>query len=540
MLGVGLVIGGALLIAIALLLVHHTPAPGIGSPSPSGSPMASSASSGSVSASGISPTAEPTPAVTPAPTPRVVAETGVDLTWRAVATLAGTAADPSTQTVRAVDLAVAPGGGYIAVGQVIDGLLTETGATGPIHPAIWTSTDGLSWQPGDARGLGASLPNELASNGHQLMLVASAADHSVVLRSADGHTWTDVSPPGATIMRVITGGPGFVALGERLASQRFAIWTTADGSSWRLAWESDVASGEGLRVLAARPDGQLLVGGYELRSPAGVRAAAVVSGDGVTWRRVRSANLPATMGFDAIGVGADGAWYAAGFDDAGGGIGVWRSADGTTWHSTSFGPAQVTELPGDTGSAAAVFAFDRATFVLAFTSCCGDPPQRTLVSRDGGSHWQRADRAPSMAGVHLTSQLVTAGPMLAVGNVGQAAGVWAATAAPANGVELPTELRSMAASEVCSGAAEVRVRLDADRSGAVVRLRLVRLDNGEEFGPIVWPYGWSATLGTTVSVRNASGVTVAREGDDLTLSGGAVVAGSYHLCRLNGQPATTR
>ena len=535
-----LVIAGALVIAAGLLVLPRGPAPGVGGTSPSGVATPSGVPSGSPSASEALPSTEPTPTATPAPTPRVVAETGIDLTWRAVATLPGTASDPSAQTVRALGLAAAPGGGYVAVGEVVDGSLTETGATGPIHPAIWTSPDGLAWQPGDARGLGQSVPREIASNGHLLLVLASATGGSVVLSSADGRAWANASPTGATILGLVAGGPGFVAIGERQATQRFAIWTTVDGSRWRLAWESDVASGEELDKLAVRADGRLLAGGVQLRPGSGVRAAAVVSADGITWRRVPAANLPPTMGFDAIGVGAGGAWFAAGFDDAAGGIGVWRSTDGTSWQPTSFGPGQLTELPGDTGSAAAVFAFDHATFALAFTSCCGDPPQRTLVSRDDGSHWQRADRAPAMAGVRLTAQLVESGRVLAVGSTGRGAGVWAASAAPSNGIELPTELQSMAASQVCSGTADVRVRLDADRSGAVVRLRLVRLDNGEEFGPIVWPYGWSAAPGTTLSLRDAGGATVAREGDDLTLSGGTVIAGSYHLCRLNGQPATTR
>ncbi|HLY35324.1 MAG TPA: hypothetical protein VKU35_01265 [Candidatus Limnocylindria bacterium] len=532
-----LVVAGMVVIVGSLWLLPRGPGPELAT----GSAGASIAATPSPSPTAATPSVQPsgTPTETPAPTPRVIAEPGIDLTWRAVATLPGTAAGSSSQTVLASALAAAPGGGYLAVGEIVDGYQAETGPTGPVHPAIWLSADGIAWRLGDASGLKSAVPSGVASDGHRVVIVARSAGSPVVLASTDLRAWTPITPPGSRVVSVVAGGPGFVALGERLASHRFAIWTTTDGAVWKLAWESTVASGEELDALAVRPDGRMLAGGLLLRPGGGVRASAVASADGLTWRRVPAANLPATMGFDAIGPGADGAWYASGFDDAADGIGAWRSSDGISWRSTSFGPGQLTELPGDTGSATVVFGYDRATFVLAFTSCCGDPPQRTLVSRDGSS-WQRADRAPAMTSVHLRAVRVEPGRVLAVGDLGRGSGVWAATPAPTNGVELPTELRPMTESDVCSGSAEVRVRLAADRSGAVVRLHLFRTDSGEEFGPIVWPYGWSAAPGTSVEVRDRSGATVAREGDELALSGGTVIAGSYHLCRVDGQLVTTR
>jgi hypothetical protein len=532
-----LVLAGAVVIVSSLLLVPRRSSPGTASGS-SGASVAGTQSASPMQAS-ATPLPSATPTETPAPTPRVVAEPGIDLTWRPVAMLRGTAADASSQTVVATGLASAPGGGYLAVGEIVDGFLGETGATGPVHPAIWLSADGLSWRLGDARGLGAAVPSGVASDGHRVVVVAASGESSVVLRSTDMRAWTAITPSGSRIMQAVAGGPGFVALGERLATHRFAIWTTVDGTAWKLAWESAIASGEELDALAVRADGRLLAGGFQLRPGGGVRASAVASADGVTWHRVPTANLPQTLGFDAIGSGADGAWYASGFDDAAGGIGAWRSSDGMSWRPTSFGPGQVTELPGDTGSGTAVFGFDRATFVLAFTSCCGDPPQRTLVTRDG-STWQRADRAPAMTSVHLRALRVEPARVLAVGDLGRGAGVWAATAAPTNGIELPTELRAMAEADVCSGSAEVRVRLMVDRSGSVARLRLIRADGGEEFGPVVWPYGWSVLPGARIELRDRSGKAVAREGDELALAGGVVIAGSYHLCRMNGQLATTR
>jgi hypothetical protein len=536
-----LIIGGVLVISASLLLSPRRSGLAPGGVMASGSSTATAIATSSPPASSGSSVPHPTATATAVPTPRVIAEAGIDLTWRAVATLPGTpGAQAGAQTVVATGLVASPSGGYVALGEIVDGFLTETGATGPIHPAIWVSPDGVAWRLGDASGLGQAVAFDVASDGHQLLVVASTAQSTVVLRSPDARAWTAVSPSGARIARVVAGGPGFVALGERLATHRSAIWTTANGTSWRLAWESTIATGEELSGLAVRPSGQILAAGLELQPGGGVGASAVVSDDAVSWRRIPASNLPQTMGFDAIGAGADGAWYAAGFDDAAGGIGIWRSGDGSTWRSTLFGPGQLTELPGDTGSSRAVFGFDHATFVLAFTSCCGDPPQRTLVSRDGGS-WMRANRSTLMRGVRLTATLPQGGRLLAVGTLARGAGVWAATAAPSGGVELPTELNLAAEAGACVDVVgEVRVRLEVDRNGPVARVRLVRADGGDEFGPIVWPYGWSAAAGTPLEVRDRSRAVVAREGDELVLANGAVIAGSYHLCRIDGQPATTR
>ncbi len=533
-LGALLVVAG-IVIVVAVLLAPpvsdggptalQSALPSLGSLPASGQPTESTA-----------PSVEPTAASTAQATPRVIAESAVDLTWQSVSLLPGTANDPASQSVLVSGVAHGPDG-YIAVGQVVDGFLTETGATGAVHPAIWLSPDGIHWQLASAHALGDAIPGGVAATDTDELVLASTADATLVLRSAGGGRWVPATPPDARILRIAAAGPGFVAIGERISNHHQAIWSSVDGSSWQRSWESDVDLGEFLNTIAARPDGSVVVGGTQLRQESGVRATALVSADGRHWSRVDPAHLPSTMGFDTIGTGADGAWYGAGFDQALGGIGIWRSTDGSHWTRSAFGSAQLTEQPGDTGSVSAIFAFDGRTIVLAYTSCCGDPPQRALVSTDGRT-WARADRSSVVRATRLSDLIVEPGRVVAVGSINRSAGVWIATAAPRNGVEFATELTPPARSDVCGSGVELHVKVTVDRSGSVARIHLVRVDeSAAEISGVVWPYGWQAAAGPPLTISSADGATVITEGDEITLSDGLADGGSYHICQINGTAA---
>jgi hypothetical protein len=529
---------GALLILVAVVLPDTRPVA-----LSSGSPGASTAASAPAATGTVppSPTASPTPEVTasptpqptPQPTPRVIAETGIDLTWRPVARLTGGAADPSTQTVTVASIAKGPAG-YVAVGTVVDGSVGELGATGPVHPGIWVSPDGLTWKQGNVAALGDRSPVQVVANGSAYLIVAYQAADRVVLRSTDASTWTDVTPAGAQVARVLVGGPGFIASGWLDPGGAAAVWSSANGSTWSSVYTESTAT-TALVGGSVAADGRILLVGQVASGVGTPTAAALVSPDGVHWTRAREADLPTSMTFDAVGVGADGAWYGAGFDSSEGGIGIWRSTDGLTWTPTGFGDAQRTELPGDTGSARSVFAYAGSTWVLAYTSCCGDPPQRTLRSRDGAT-WERVERGTAVTGAHLTDLLPDGQRLLAVGMRDVGGYVWLATAPPTNGVEFVAELSPMPASAVCSGTTTYRVQLRADRSGPTVRIFVVQLGTPafpQGFPQIIWPNGWTAAAGPPLTIRDASGTVVLTEGDTLTLTGGRLDV-AYHLCQLNG------
>jgi hypothetical protein len=533
-LAAALVVGGVALI-VATQLGGGTAVEVPSSPATPSPPMTSAPtpSSPPTSTPGVSPTPLPTPTMTALPTSRAVAETAIDLTWRSVAPLPGTAPDPATQWVVVSGLAHGPSG-YLAVGEIVDGVPSETGATGAVHPAVWSSPDGTAWQLDDARGLGSGVPAGIAATPRAVVILSLTNQGAIILREGQDGSWAPATPPDSRIGRIGASGTLLIAVGERVSTGRQAIWTSVDGTAWQRAWESGLAAGEQLAAIAGRSDGSIVIGGSLIEPDGSVRASVVVSPDGAAWTRVPDADLPAGMALDAIGVGADGSWYGAGFDDTHGGIGVWRSADGTAWSSTTFGRAQVTEIPGDTGSATAVFAFDGRTVVLAYTSCCGDPPQRALISTNGRD-WARADRSTAVRSVRLSALLVEPDRVLAVGGVNQGAGVWVATAAPRAGVEFATELAPPAEADVCGGGTVLHVQVQVDRTGTVARVRLLRLDEaGVELSGVIWPYGWQATAGPPLTIRDAAGHVVIREGDDLTLSNGTVVGASYHVCELNG------
>ncbi len=530
-LGAVLVVAGVVIVAAVLL---RPAAPRQTGPTAFASPSSTATEPEASGTPLVTPGASPSATVTATaqPTPRVVAESAMDLTWQSVALLQGTDTG-AAQSLVVSGVAHGPDG-YVAVGQVIDGFLTETGATGPIQPGVWTSTDGTAWQRTRVRALGAAIPTAVAATSSASLILASTPDAVILLRSSGDGEWAPATPPDARVLRVAAAGPGFVAIGERLSSHRQAIWSSSDGSAWRRTWESDVELGEFLNTVSGRADGSVVVGGTQLRVESGIQATALVSTDGLSWQRVDPDTLPQTMGFDTIGVGADGAWYGAGFDDALGGIGIWRSPDGTAWSPTTFGSGQGTELPGDTGSATAIFGFDGRTIVLAYTSCCGDPPQRELVSLDG-AQWARVDRSSAVRSARLTALLVEDDRVLAVGAINRAAGVWVATAAPRSGVEFATELAPPDRSQVCGSGDALTVGVEVDRSGTVSRIRLVRPDEeGGELTGVVWPYGWRVVAGPPLRIRDAQGHVVITEGDELTLDGGVAIGGSYHLCRLNG------
>lgn len=535
---VALVLMGASLIVAAVLLPNPGPA-ALASGSPGASPLASTpaatetATATPTSTPTTEATASPTPEPTPQPTPRDIAETGIDLTWRPVARLTGGAADPSTQTVTVASVARGPAG-YVAVGTIVDGSVGELGATGPIHPGIWVSTDGVSWKRGNAAALGTSSPVQVVANGSAYLILAYQAADRVILRSTDASTWTDVTPTAGQVVRLLVGGPGFVASGWVDPGGAAAVWTSVGGRTWSRVYQESTATTTIVGGSVA-PDGRILLVGQVASGVGPPTPAALVSSDGVQWTRATDAGLPTSMTFDTVGVGADGAWYGAGFDSTQGGIGIWRSTDGLTWTPTGFGDAQQTELPGDTGSARSVFAFAGSTWVLAYTSCCGDPPQRTLRSSDGTT-WQRVDRGTAVTGAHLTDMLIEPQRLLAVGMRDVGGFVWLATAPPANGVEFLAELSPAAASSVCSGSTTYQVQLRTDRTGPTVRIFVQELGTAtfpQGFPQIIWPNGWTADPGPPLTIRDASGAVMATEGDTLTLTGGRIDV-AYHVCQLNG------
>jgi hypothetical protein len=354
------------------------------------------------------------------PSPGPNAETGTDLAWQQVATFA------TAKNVSVSDVAAGPGG-YVAVGVLIDGVVTEIGIEGTTSPAIWHSTDGTTWTEGDASAFGGHAPFAITSDGSRYVALLYDGDRTLVYQSVDGRTWGLIaSQPITTDVRVwdIAAAPGFgfIALGARNVSYELSLWNSSDGAAWTK--QLDVADGLQPNRLAIGPN-EALAFGYGPTEPS---LAPVLwrSTTGADWQR-HDPPAAGRGGLEAAGSTPFG-WFAAGFVDQFG-IAVWRSADAQQWTALPQQPELRTDYQGDSGSAGTAFAFAGSEYLFGYASCCGFPPQRTYQSADG-DHWGRVARTPATFPVHFGTVIVEGDRVIAIGNtlgvggIGGTGGMW--------------------------------------------------------------------------------------------------------------------
>jgi hypothetical protein len=214
--------------------------------------------------------------------------------------------------------AVATGSGVVVVGSDTSG--------GDQDAAVWTSADGLSWSrvPHDEGGLGG--------DGDQMMLAVTA------------------------------GGPGFVAVGldGSDSDSDVAVWTSPDGFDWSRVPHDEVAfGGTGNQWAVDVVAGELGVVAVGSDFKAGYGDAAVwTSADGSTWRRVPNEDEAlgdfGDQGMWSVTLGGPGvvavgwAWYGIEQYRAA----VWTSPDGTAWTQVPDGP----NLRGGVGKATFMYA----------------------------------------------------------------------------------------------------------------------------------------------------------------------------------------
>ncbi len=217
--------------------------------------------------------------------------------------------------------------------------LTMTDArSGTGHPALFTSTDGSSWQQ-------VSLPTALASltvvpEGAGLLALTEAADGRVTVRSThDGSTWTTLTDAGATALpatpqRVARLGTGLVATTIDQAKASLAIWTaTVSGGSvtWvrRAAAESQLA-GVSLGELLAVGDSAVAVGHRFEDGQLQLWSTT----DGATWTRKDAAALETGGGIGLVASGKAGLVATGDHVTAAGPNPVlWHSASGSAWQA---------------------------------------------------------------------------------------------------------------------------------------------------------------------------------------------------------------
>jgi hypothetical protein len=354
-------------------------------------------------------------------TPIPIPETGADLAWERVATFGG------APNVFVGDLAKGPGG-YVAVGERIDGVITELGNDGPTAPLIWRSTDGITWVPGDASAFGGHVATSLAGDGAQyLAVVPQDAGGGLMYRSVDGIAWEVIADaPGATsgyLRKVIQGPAGFVAIGWSEPSHP-AFWASATGTDWTITHQESDGS-EPYDVVSG-PRGVVAVGSAQAAQPGPGIQAVWYSVNGQSWER----RDPDSVGAGSLErvLATPSGFVAGGWVD-GLGIVLWRSGDGQKWvplpAQTALGP----DVPGDSGSIREAFLFAGAEYVTGYVSCCGNPPQHTFVSADG-AYWARVHRDEAVVPVHFgpviaeVDRVVATGVVLGSGGLGETGGIW--------------------------------------------------------------------------------------------------------------------
>ena len=205
------------------------------------------------------------------------------------------------------------GEGLVAVGT--DGELEGNQSEG----AVWLSKDGLNWERvrSGLAGPYSQFLNAVASGPSGLVAVGAVGLGSpldldaAVWTSPDGTDWTRVphdedvfggegeSPyggiPNQFMNDVVSGGPGFVAVGQDDLAEGAAVWTSPDGLQWsRVPADPDIFGPmaeaglrfDGMHGVAAAADGAPLVAVGADGTPAGQAAAVWVSLDGEAWTRV--------------------------------------------------------------------------------------------------------------------------------------------------------------------------------------------------------------------------------------------------------------
>jgi hypothetical protein len=212
----------------------------------------------------------------------------------------------------------------------------------------------------------------------------------------------------ADLVDVVAGGPGLVAVGFFDHGPAAAIWTSVDGTVWRLVTDFPITDGTLAEAIGAGPRG-LLAGGVDGRS-----AAAWISPDGLVWQGVdggtafedRQAPLQITT-VVPWGTG----WVAGGYLGTFAGplrAAFWSSPDGRVWTRVPDGPAfedsRVTGLVtlgdrlvavGGTGT------YNQRTGGAAWTSSDGQSWTRVPDSPDLGAGvlWAVAAGGPGLVAV---------------------------------------------------------------------------------------------------------------------------------------------
>ena len=237
------------------------------------------------------------------------------------------------------------------VGQAIvddvanaDGRLAAVGYVGlrGVWTAIgWTSTDAQHWSLTTIDTTPASLAVAIAAvPGTGSFVAGGRVDRApAIWTSSDGTSWQRRTVPtlsnGAEWERITTVLPtddGFIAggsVGPELGDRRARFWSSTDGTTWTAIPDDPAFAGAEVADILAVGNRFVAIG----KLGTGQRwsgSLAWISDDGRTWQRIDSPALAAGIA-SALAPSPSGGVVAVGSDPDEREAVVWRSHDGTSW-----------------------------------------------------------------------------------------------------------------------------------------------------------------------------------------------------------------
>jgi hypothetical protein len=272
---------------------------------------------------------------------------------------------------------------------------------------------------------GAILVSSIASADATQLAVGSADGHPAIWHRGRSGAWSLVSAPaiyarpGTENLTSVAYGPeGWIAVGDVVsgAAQHPVVLTSADGVTWHAADGGSAFAGPGLYVsgVVASRNGYVIVG----KQVNGGRTFAAMwwSADLRNWIRGDNGGLDGRLTpsqANAVTATAAG-WVAVGTH--GQGLMIWTAADGQHWKASNM-PVPKGSLTAFLGTVTV-----NGTRVVAAGHAgtpAGDIPV-VMVSEDGGQHWQQVVlSAPD--GLGTVTALTAAGPgFVAAGQAGPA------------------------------------------------------------------------------------------------------------------------
>jgi molecular chaperone DnaK len=261
--------------------------------------------------------------------------------------------------VAATDL---PGGDIVAVGH----------STG-FQPRIWLRK-GAAWRYVGAPGIGTGVMNDVAAAGGRVVAVGSSTN----------------------------------------GAHHPAVWTSANGETWKAAALSPDLQADGLielTAVVAAKGGGFLATARDIKVDKDGDVAVFRSADGTQWQRVKATGLDGsgTQQVHRITLGTDG-YVAVGAILAGAHLGpaVWTSPDGVQWQASATRPA------GSPTLYAIIQQPDRSLLSCGAAGSVDEQAAGCWVQR-GNEDWQTLSVAGSPATLQINDLVPTPKGILAVG-----------------------------------------------------------------------------------------------------------------------------